>query len=104
MTAAEHESIAIGPCRSRGVVFHDAGKQRVRKRCESHGRAGMTRVRSLWGIHCEATYDVDGSLFQISITHGGNLSGGRCRRRAVEQLKQNSDVLAELIRARVAGE
>ena len=60
----EHEAIAVGPVRRRGVVAQMLRVQRVRQRRERHGGAGVPRLGGLHRVHGEGTNGID------SETHG----------------------------------
>ena len=61
----EHEPVAVGPVRRRGVVFHDPRPQHVRERRERHRRPRMPRVRLLNRVHGQAADHVDTELFEL---------------------------------------
>ena len=64
----EHEAIAVGPLRLRGVVAEELIPQRVGDGSEAHRRARMPRIRLLNRIHGEGANRIDAS--QIEVGHG----------------------------------
>jgi hypothetical protein len=60
----QDEPVAVGPVGGLGVVAHDAGPQDVGQGRQGHGRAGMTAVGGLGGVHGQAPDDVDGTLLE----------------------------------------
>ena len=49
----EHEAVAVPPFRIAGIVLEHIAPQHLRNVGHAHGRAGMSRIRGLHGIHGE---------------------------------------------------
>ena len=49
----EHEAVAVPPFRIAGVVLEHVAPQHFGNVGHAHGRAGMSRIRGLYGIHGE---------------------------------------------------
>ena len=61
----EHEPVAVGPGRVRGVVPHDAAEQDVTERRQRHGRALVAGLRRQRRVHGQPADDVDGLLVEL---------------------------------------
>ena len=59
MTARQHESVAAGPPGMLRIVPHHIIPQRVRDRCQGHGRPRMAAVRLLDAVHGQGADGVD---------------------------------------------
>ena len=67
MAGGQHEAIPVRPVGIGGVVAHDARPQDMGQRRQGHGRARVTGVRLLRGVHRQTTNDVDAQLFEIRV-------------------------------------
>ena len=73
MPVREHEPVAVGPVRRRGVVVHDPREQHVRERRQRHRRARVPAVRLLHRVHGQAADDVDASGLDVADRHRRSL-------------------------------
>ena len=53
MAGRQHEAVAVGPIRVRGIEFQEAGEQHGGDIGHAHGHAGMAGIGLLHGIHGE---------------------------------------------------
>ena len=65
----QDEPVAVGPVGAARVVTQHPRVQDVGERRQGHGRAGMTAVGVLRGVHRKAANDVDAQLFQVGVRH-----------------------------------
>jgi hypothetical protein len=82
VAAREHEPVAILPARVPRTVAEEAVPEEVRGRRQRHGRAGMSRIGGLDGVHRKAANGIDAAPGEIVREAGGVLLRGAGSRRA----------------------
>ena len=75
MAGGQHEAIPVRPVGIGGVVAHDARPQDMGQRRQGHGRARVTGVRLLRGVHRQPPNDVDAQLFELGVHSRPSRSG-----------------------------
>ncbi len=68
---AQHEAVAVGPARRRGIDLHGLAVEQVRDRREGHRRPGMARVGLLHRVHGERADRVDRAIGERHATFPG---------------------------------
>ncbi len=64
VAGGEHEAVAIGPVRVRGIELHVLHPERVSHGRSAHGHTGVARIRLLDGICREDPDGVDAQVFK----------------------------------------
>ena len=70
VTGAQHEAVAVGPLRVRGVRVQEAPEDRVPQRRQRHRRARVAGVRLLHGVHRQAADRVDRESLYLRLRRG----------------------------------
>jgi len=77
VAGGEHETVAIGPGRVRGIEMQKSGKQDGRHVGGAHRQSGMTGLGGFGRIHGEGTNGVRHAVV-LSARHQASLSGRQC--------------------------
>src|SRR5215831_11930534 len=59
VAVGQHETITVGPDWILRIEAENAIPDRIDQRCEGHGRAGMSRVGLLHGVHGQGANSID---------------------------------------------